>query len=67
MAELIQTLNKHCLTFVIKYWLQLCHLAFDRQVARKPLLIGGVKLPGHRPGLPGNAISFYIVPLAPAL
>jgi len=25
-----------------------------------------VKLPGHRPGLPGNVISFYIVPLDPA-
>jgi hypothetical protein len=24
------------------------------------------KLPGHRPGLPGRAISFYIVPLDPA-
>jgi hypothetical protein len=26
----------------------------------------GVKLPGHRPGLPGNVISLYIVPLDPA-
>jgi hypothetical protein len=25
-----------------------------------------MKLPGHRPGLPGNVISFYIVPLDPA-
>jgi hypothetical protein len=25
-----------------------------------------VKLFGHRPGLPGNVISFYIVPLDPA-
>jgi hypothetical protein len=25
-----------------------------------------VKLPGNRPGLPGNVISFYIVPLDPA-
>jgi hypothetical protein len=25
-----------------------------------------VKLPGHRPGLPDNVISFYIVPLDPA-
>jgi hypothetical protein len=25
-----------------------------------------VKLAGHRPGHPGNAISFYIVPLTPA-
>jgi len=24
------------------------------------------KLPGQRPGLPGNVISFYIVPLNPA-
>jgi hypothetical protein len=24
------------------------------------------KLPGHRPGLPGNVVSFYIVPLDPA-
>jgi hypothetical protein len=24
-----------------------------------------VKLPGNRPGLPGNVISFYIVPLDP--
>ena len=27
---------------------------------------GFVKLPGHRPALPGNAISFYIVDLDPA-
>jgi hypothetical protein len=26
-----------------------------------------VKLPGHRPELPGNVISFYIVLLDPAL
>jgi hypothetical protein len=26
----------------------------------------GVKLPGHKPGLPGNVILFYIVPLYPA-
>jgi hypothetical protein len=25
-----------------------------------------VKLPGHRPGLPGKVISFHIVPLDPA-
>ncbi len=25
-----------------------------------------MKLPGHRPGLPGKVISFYIVPLDPA-
>jgi hypothetical protein len=25
-----------------------------------------VKLPGHRPGLPGKVVSFYIVPLDPA-
>ncbi len=25
-----------------------------------------VKLPAHRAGLPGNVISFYIVPLYPA-
>ena len=28
--------------------------------------ISNLKLPGHRQGLPGNVISFYIVPLAPA-
>ena len=26
----------------------------------------GVKLPAHSAGLPGNVISFYIVPLCPA-
>ena len=25
-----------------------------------------MKFPGHRPGLPGNVISFQIVPLHPA-
>jgi hypothetical protein len=25
-----------------------------------------VKPPGHRPGLPGKVVSFYIVPLDPA-
>ncbi len=25
-----------------------------------------MKLPGHRPGLPGKVISFHIVPLDPA-
>jgi hypothetical protein len=25
-----------------------------------------VKLPGHRPGLPGKELSFHIVPLDPA-
>ena len=25
-----------------------------------------MKLPGHRPGLPGKVISFYILPLDPA-
>ena len=25
-----------------------------------------MKLPGHRPALPGNVVSFYIVPLDPA-
>jgi hypothetical protein len=25
-----------------------------------------VKLPAHRPALPGNVISFYILPLCPA-
>jgi hypothetical protein len=24
-----------------------------------------MKLPGHRPALPGNVVSFYIVPLDP--
>jgi hypothetical protein len=27
---------------------------------------GKVKLPGHRPGLPGKVIAFHIVPLDPA-
>jgi len=28
--------------------------------------MSNVKLPGHRPGLPGKVISFHIVPLDPA-
>jgi hypothetical protein len=32
----------------------------------KEVQISNVKLLGHRPGLPGKAISFHIVPLDPA-
>jgi len=32
----------------------------------KELSIQELKLPAHRAGLPGKAISFYIVPLDPA-
>ena len=29
-------------------------------------MIRNVKLPGHRPGLPGRVVSFHVVPLLPA-
>jgi hypothetical protein len=31
-----------------------------------PSIIPNVKLLGHRPGLPGKAVFFHIVPLRPA-
>jgi hypothetical protein len=63
---------KKSMRIVTLYLSLLFHLTYLK-ILMSPPLFGRVKLPSHpvqtgkaRRGLPGNVISFYIVPLDPA-